>query len=113
MRRHGVPNFPDPDQQGRFPSFHTGTSKQISARADGVCRHLLPSGGTGTPQQRAQKFVFALKVARCLRSHGYPTFPDPTTQGERIPPEIDTESPQFQSTETNCEQQARKALGLP
>jgi hypothetical protein len=112
MRRHGVPDFPDPDAQGQFPSFRTGTSKQISARADGVCRHLLPSGGIGTPQQRAQKLTFALKVAHCLRSHGYPTFPDPTTQGQRIPPEINTESPQFQSTETSCEQQARKALGL-
>ena len=29
-----------------------------------VCKHLLPSGGTGTPQQRQQKFAFALKVAR-------------------------------------------------
>ena len=113
MRRHGVPDFPDPDAQGQFPSFHTGTSKQISARADGVCRHLLPSGGTGTPQQRAQKFTFALKVAHCLRSHGYPTFPDPAAQGQRIPSEINTESPQFQSTETSCEQLARKALGLP
>ena len=113
MRGHGVPDFPDPDAEGQFPSFHTGTSKQISARADGVCRHLLPSGGIGTPQQRAQKFIFALKVAHCLRSHGYPTFPDPTTQGQRIPPEVNTESRQFQSAETSCEQQARKALGLP
>jgi hypothetical protein len=113
MRTHGVPSFPDPDAQGNLPSFHAGVSKQISAAADVVCKHLLPSGGTGTPQEQQQKFAFALKVAQCLRTHGFPTFPDPTVSGERIPPGIDTQSPPFQTAETRCEQHAREALGLP
>ncbi len=113
MRAHGVPSFPDPDAQGSFPSFHAGVSKQISVVANDSCKHLLKSGGAATPQQRQQKFAFALKVAQCLRLHGYPTFPDPTASGQRIPPGIDLRSLQFQTAETSCEKQSRKALGLP
>ena len=113
MRSHGVPNFPDPDPQGGFPSFDLTVSKQAAHAADATCRRLLPTGGPGTPQQRQQKLAFALKVARCLRTHGYPTFPDPGTSGTQIPPGIDTNSPRFQTVEMRCEQQARKALGLP
>jgi hypothetical protein len=122
MRSHGVPTFPDPDGQGNFPPFDTGVSKQTSAAANDACRHLLPqsSGGAGTRGDQ-QKLAFALKDARCMRSHGFPTYPDPTTsspsgQGSGTRFEgtgIDTKSPQFQTAEISCEKQARKALGLP
>jgi hypothetical protein len=114
MRSHGVPNFPDPDAQGNFPQFSTGVSKQISSAANDACKHLLSrGGGTGTPRERQQKLVFGLKVAQCLRMHGFPTFPDPSGSSLRKPPGIDLSSPQFQTAETNCEKQERKALGLP
>jgi hypothetical protein len=114
MRARGVPNFPDPDAQGNFPQFSTGVAKRVSAAADSACRHLLPSGGsTGTPQQRQEKLVFALKVAQCLRADGYPTFPDPSGSGKSNPPGIDLSSPRFQAAEDNCEKQEQKALGLP
>jgi hypothetical protein len=113
MRLHGVPRFPDPDPQGRFPSFDTGVSKQVSVHANDTCKHLLPNGGSGTPQQRQQKLAFAVHVAACLRGHGFPTFPDPTVSGQRVPTGIDTTSPRFQSIEHSCERQAGKALGLP
>ena len=56
-----------------------------------------------------------------MRSHGFPTYPDPTNSspssqgsGTRFDGTgIDTKSPQFQTAETGCEKQARKALGLP
>jgi hypothetical protein len=114
MRSHGVPDFPDPDPQGDFPPFRTGASKQVSAAANEACKHLLSRGGsTGTPQQRRQKLAFGLKVAQCLRAHGYPDFPDPSGSSQRLPPGINTDSPQFQTAETACEKQERKALGLP
>jgi hypothetical protein len=124
MRSHGVSNFPDPDAQGNFPPFQTGVSKQTSTAANDVCKHLLPSGGGGGgagTRGDQQKLAFALKVARCMRSHGFPTYPDPTTSsassqgsGTRFAGTgIDTKSPQFQTVELNCEQQARKALSLP
>ncbi len=114
MRTHGVPDFPDPDPQGDFPSFRPREAKQIAVAADGACKHLLSSGGTATPQQRQQKLAFGVKVAECLRTHGFPNIPDPTGLGSnQLPPGIDTNSPQFQTAETACEKQARKALGLP
>jgi hypothetical protein len=114
MRSRGVPNFPDPDAQGNFPAFSTGVSKQVSAAADNACRHLLSRGGTiGTPQERREKLVFALKVAHCLRKHGYPTFPDPSGSSQSKPSGIDVSSPQFQTAEMSCEKQEQKALGLP
>jgi hypothetical protein len=114
MRSHGVPDFPDPDPQGDFQPFHATVPKQAMAAANQACKRLSSRGGSeGTPQQRRQKLAFALRVARCLRAHGYPDFPDPTESGQRIPPGISTDSPRFQTTETTCEQQARKALGLP
>jgi hypothetical protein len=56
-----------------------------------------------------------------MRSHRFPTYPDPATaspssqgSGTRFDGTgIDTKSPQFQTAETNCEKQVRKALGLP
>jgi hypothetical protein len=114
MRAHGVPTFPDPDPQGNFPSFSTGVSKQVSSAANDTCKHLLSTGGTATPQQQQQKLEFGVKVAECLRAHGYPNFPDPAHLGQQsLPPGIDVNSPQFQAVETTCEVRARKELGLP
>jgi hypothetical protein len=119
MRSHGVPNFPDPDSQGNFVQFHVHVSKQASSAADDACKHLLLRGsGTATPQQQQQKFTFALKVAHCLRAHGFPNFPDPSVSSQGASEnlsaaKIDANSPQFQAAETTCEKQERKALGLP
>ncbi len=123
MRSHGVPNFPDPDPQGNFPPLQTAVAKQTSAAANETCKHMLPSGGVGGAgtQGDQQKLAFALQVARCMRLRGFPTYPDPTTaspssqgSGTRFAGTgIDIKSQQFQTAETNCEEQARQALGLP
>jgi hypothetical protein len=114
MRSHGVPNFPDPDAHGDFPSFHLTVPKHAAAIANDTCKHLLTRGGGGaTPQQRRQKLAFGLHVAQCLRRHGFPDFPDPTGSSQRMPPGINTDSPRFQAAASNCEERVRKALGLP
>lgn len=117
MRTHGVPGFPDPDANGAFPPFSTGVSKQVSSAANDTCRHLLPREGAGDSGAGGQqkKLAFALKVARCVRTHGYPTFPDPSGAGGSpiAGTGIDIRSQRFQAAETGCEQQARKALDLP
>jgi hypothetical protein len=116
MREHGVSRFPDPNSQGNFPPLDQqalGVSKQDSSAAQETCKHLLSRGGsTGTPQQRQQKLAFGLRVAQCLRTHGYPAFPDPTTTSQALPPGIDASSPRFVAAESACEEAARKALGL-
>ena len=115
VREHGVPNFPDPDSGGKLPALtqpELGVSKQTSLAAQAACESLLASGGgAGTPQQRQQKLAFGLKVAQCLRAHGFPAFPDPTGFSQALPRGIDPSSPQFQASQTICEKQEQPALG--
>jgi hypothetical protein len=116
VREHGVPKFPDPDSQGTLPVLtqqDLGVSKQTSLAAQHACESLLSRGAsTGTPQQRQQKLAFGLKVAQCLRVHGFPTFPDPTGLSQALPPGIDPSSPQFEAAQATCEKQGQQALGL-
>jgi hypothetical protein len=83
MRSHGVPNFPDPTTSPR--AFKNAFSTQTPAFRSGeaACGHLLPRGGRsqGAIHSHAQ-IVAMLAFARCLRSHGFPNFPDPTSGGE-------------------------------
>jgi len=70
-----------------------------------ACKHLLPGGGPPpvTQQQKTQM----LKAAACMRSHGYPTYPDPVFQNGQVieqplPASIDTTSPQFEAALKTC-----------
>jgi hypothetical protein len=86
MRSHGVTNFPDPTTSphefkislnpatAQSPAFHPALI---------ACRHLLPGGGPHQNEARSQAQKAALLAfARCLRSHGFPSFPDPTSSGQ-------------------------------
>lgn len=95
MRSHGVPNYPDPDSSGRLPKgdaqqFGVSTSQYQAAQQ--ACQHLLPASGSlhaqeyqcmqnsDCPPALVQQMLTAdRKLARCMRSHGVPNFPDPTT----------------------------------
>src|SRR5262249_31712370 len=94
MRKHGVPNFPDPDSKGRIQitsgvsanGQKTGVnvnSPQFE-RARKACDKLLPNGGRPTAAQQAQEQQQMLKFARCMRSHGVPRFPDPKAGGALV-----------------------------
>ena len=52
--------------------------------AQTACQHLLPDGGppSQSAAQRQAQTVAGLAFARCIRAHGFPNFPDPTTSGE-------------------------------
>jgi hypothetical protein len=95
MRSHGVPNFPDPASSGQLPKgdgqqFGVSTSQYQAAQQ--ACQHLLPTGGSlhqqedqcmqnsDCPPALVQQMLTAdRELARCMRSHGVPNFPDPTT----------------------------------
>ena len=71
------------------------------------CRHLLPHGTPPSAAELHQAFIQGVKAAQCMRSHGYPTWPDPTDQygynTQPLPPaNIDTSSPQFQAAAKAC-----------
>ena len=98
----------------------------LASAAVGLLLLVSACGGSSVPRIGAQtggdqkKLAFALKVARCMRSHGFPTYPDPpnaspSSQGSGTRFDgtgINPKSPHFQTAETNCEKLERKALGL-
>jgi hypothetical protein len=84
MRSHGVP-IPDPTTAPHaFKSaFNAQTPGFQSAYT--ACGHLLPAGGSPpnqNPVRSRAQIVSLLAFARCLRSHGLASFPDPTSSGE-------------------------------
>jgi hypothetical protein len=88
MRSHGVPSFPDPTSPREFKeSMSPGSAVARSPAFQSAvmaCQHLLPGGGP--PSQSAAhshaQIAALLAFARCLRSHGFPSFPDPTSSGQ-------------------------------
>jgi hypothetical protein len=77
--------------------------------AQSACQHLLPQGTPPTGAELHQQFLSALKSARCMRSHGYPDWPDPQVVNGRVgigflSSGLDTNSPQLQSAAKACGQ---------
>ncbi len=110
LRSHGLPNWPDPTSGGVFDKSklrQTGYSvSQVRAVEDGPCKHLLPSGPPQGPTITAADRTDYLKAAACMRSHGYPDFPDPTFQNNTVradvPSSINQDSPRFKSAAEIC-----------
>jgi hypothetical protein len=119
MRSHGVPGFyfsrqvgtPSPPSPGQVVMDMHGwivtvaDTKQVQ-NAQQACQHLFPSTPPSAGQLH-QQFLNALKAAACMRTHGYPDWPDPQDQGGRSweptpPAGVDTTSPQFQATAKAC-----------
>jgi hypothetical protein len=85
MRSHGVPKYPDPDSSNELPNGLPKVSVQqleVSnsqyQAAQNACAHLLPNGGQMTQTQSQQDLDAMRRYAQCMRSHGVPTWPDPT-----------------------------------
>jgi hypothetical protein len=111
IRSHGVANFPDPGADGKEPS---GTKQAVNGNprypaALDACRHLIPSGSqsTGTGANDLTE-AGAVSLAGCMRTHGFPTFPDPTTNSSGQPvfnPQaagVNAHSPQVQTALHTC-----------
>ena len=82
VRAHGVPSYPDPNSNGQEPpgTKQLFVSNRRFQAASDTCHHLLPNGGhlAQAPQADAMTVAGAVRLAGCMRTHGYPTFPDPT-----------------------------------
>jgi hypothetical protein len=81
MRSHGIPNFPDPDSNGQISKDAILQLRVSSSRlqaAQRACQALWPYQAPSQVQRR-QELTDDLKFAQCMRSHGLPDFPDPTT----------------------------------
>ena len=89
MHSHGVPNWPDPATTGGFAKSkltpqQLGVSPAQAHAASIACEHFLPSGGppNESPTHTRVQIAAALAFARCLRGHGFPSFPDPSSTGQ-------------------------------
>jgi hypothetical protein len=88
MRSHGVPSYPDPTSSGVIPkvSSQEVNSPQFRAAAR-ACQRLLPPGTDDMfpPGEVQQLLIGMLRFSECMRSHGVPNWPDPTTDAEGRP----------------------------
>lgn len=115
MRSHGVPNYPDPASNGAIPK-ETGQQLGVSLSelraASSACQHLIPPGESLSGQSNqtipAQDQQDYLKAAACMRSHGFPDFPEPVFQNGQVEfpmlsHDFDLNSPQFQAAFKICQ----------
>jgi len=105
MRSHGVPTFPDPTRRGGVPKVtpqQVGVSNSQFQVAQRACAHLLQPAQAQVPQIMTGMVNFA----RCMRSHGVPNWPDPSTDGNGQPvfniPGINPDSPRISNTADAC-----------
>jgi hypothetical protein len=120
MRSHGIKDYPDPNSNG---SGNIGSSAKAGSgghdnsdlnpdspvyqAANQACRSLLPSGSLSGGQLAAH-VAAGVQLAACMRSHGFPSFPDPTSQNVfNIPAGIDTNSATYQSAVSTCQSKYR------
>ena len=126
MRSHGVPRYPDPTSGEVLPTGlpkvspqELGVSTSVYQAAQSACAHLLPNGGRMS-QTQSQRDLQAMRgFARCMRSHGVPTWPDPTdgpagwgfnlvhVQG------FDPNSQQIDNKMTDCARHLPASIGVP
>jgi hypothetical protein len=109
MRKHGVPNFPDPKAVGHGYGLTIGNEMANSPQfknAEQVCKKLLPNGGAPPAQEQAKQLQEALKYAACIRAHGMPDYPDPKVHGGGIEMGEAPDSPQFKIAQKACQQLA-------
>ena len=87
MHSHGVPNFPDPNSSGQIPKDQIIALDPSSPQFAGGPASLRTPLAISAAQARARRRIHAhtaamLAFARCIRSHGFPNFPDPTSSGQ-------------------------------
>ena len=133
MRSHGVPDFPDPDENGNFslstsqqgggsPGSGSSAVSSQEMAANHVCNRLLNVGPQLNAAQTQHTIGQLVKYAQCMRAHGVPKFPDPrtTSGGIGVPggftfdlagSGIDGKSPQFRSAQQACQSLAAHAKG--
>lgn len=115
MRSHNIKNFPDP-VNGSFNFSGTGPDRinpnsPAFQAAKAACVHLVPSEAQ-QPVVTPQELAAGDKLATCMRSHGFPAFPDPTSQNVfNVPKSINISLASYQSAFRTCQSQAHDING--
>jgi hypothetical protein len=116
MRRHGLPNFPDPRADSNGYHLRYGAENGVDPRspqftnAQQACRRLLPNGGRQSSQEQAKELLAGLEYARCMRAHAVPSFPDPKVSsdgaiefGMGAKSHVNPSSPSVKAAERACQ----------
>ena len=116
MRQHRILDYPDfPASSGgsggsgvNVASGHANSDLnpnnptfQAAAQA---CKSDLPTGAQ--PSSPGENGA-GMNLANCMRSHGFPSFPDPNGQNVFTITGIDENSPQYQSAFHTCQEQSQ------
>jgi hypothetical protein len=124
MRANGVSDFPDPgtSSSGVISVRSSGSGNTLTVNGVSVdapafqsatakCQKDLPAGHVSAARF-AQIRKGALAMARCIRSHGVPNFPDPTVSdgpqglivtGNLKAARININAPAFQHAMKTCQ----------
>jgi hypothetical protein len=116
MRSHGVPTWPDPSSNQSNIKFGPGQAQQYEVSssqfnaARRACQHLLPVGANDTfPAAMMPQILSGMRgFSRCVRSHGVPNWPDPTTNSRgqpvfHISDSLNPDSPQVMTAMNECQ----------
>ncbi|HTC71056.1 MAG TPA: hypothetical protein VK662_15910 [Acidothermaceae bacterium] len=124
LRAHGVPNVPDPVVATDGPAKGEGIlDKQalksypdsVSIQAITACSAAIAAAniatGSSSTNITQQQLQARLTLARCIRAHGVPNFPDPnpTTGDVTPPPGLTKTSPRILAAIQACPSQAQAA----
>lgn len=108
MRANGVPDFPDPQQQGGGVRQDVGKdlNKPDLTKAEEACRDKMPQGDAGA-DGGAVDAAKLVEWTKCMRAK-LPNFPDPEVTGNTIKltlsgTGIKVESAEFENTRRACE----------
>ena len=125
MRSHGAPKYPDASSGNALPSGlpkvdpqRLGVSSSQYHAAQQACAHLL-NGGQMSQSQSQRDLRAMLGFARCMRSHGVPTWPDPTYDSAGWGFNLvhvhgfDPNSPQIDHKMSECSQMLPAGVGVP
>lgn len=124
LREHGLPNVADPVVATDGPVKGQGILDKTALKADQqpvvfaaltACSAALAKANIYSGQHSSsispQELQARLILARCIRAHGVPNFPDPnpTTGDVSPPPGLSKNSPSILAAIAACPSQARAA----
>ena len=86
IRSHGMPGWPDPvinplTGSPDWPQNAPDVPASIQQAGQSIANRLPPDAQNSQPPTAASMHAL-IRFARCMRSHGVPTWPDPNALGE-------------------------------
>jgi len=103
-RAYGDPGFPDPVYDPGDGRWHFAISPATAPEStQQACQHLFPSTTASPPVPQAQ-FEELVRLARCIRKHGVPIWPDPAPDGAfPLPPPLQQKTPGYVHAVKACQ----------